>query len=308
MVTGIFVEFPNPQKEFRLCGRRNASFICDPEHILDIGDVERLDQLADEFRKSTSCLCSQCEVGTSLGIFIRSKLTEESTVKYPTGRSVAEMLRKRWHLGKCNDDVVIILLTEMNISDYSLGAAVKEILPDETAQLIMEDCNVHFLSGWYYQGLESVVTSFSDMFLKLQKEKKSFNKSLITGLSLGIGVLLILLILAVLLLCRQSKRRKQGCSDIYESVPTDIHNENLINDKIKKYELQKSSNQSNSIEDDEESEEEISTFGRQFLQPKRQLSAVAEESDDNDTFKDIASFKLTYSPQNTTHPLQVTEL
>lgn len=35
--------------------------------------------------------------------------------KYPSGRNIAEMLRKRWHLGKCNDDIVVVLLTEVNI-------------------------------------------------------------------------------------------------------------------------------------------------------------------------------------------------
>lgn len=76
----------------------------------------------------------------------------------------------------------------------------------------MKECRIHFISGWYYQGLESVVTSFNDALIKSQKEKKNFSKSLITGLSLGIGVLLILLILAILLLRRQKKIRAKGCS------------------------------------------------------------------------------------------------
>ena len=314
MVAGTTVDFPNPQKEFRLCGRKNASFVCDPEFVLDIGDVDRLDHLAQEFRKSTTCICSPCNTGVSIGIFIRRSLTQEVAKLYPDGKGMAEMLRKRWHLGKCNDDIVIILLTDMNISDYSMGSSVQGILPDKTARLILTDCNIHFLSGCYYQGLESVVSSFNDVLVKLQKQKKSLSKSLIVGISLGIGVLLILLLLAVILLRRQSNRRKQGCKNIYESVPTKSNHENFVNDKIHEYQLEKLHQQSCSENEDDymgDEDANVNTLSRQFLQIKRQLSDVVEESDDGETIKERENFSfdtLPYSPQGTNRSLQVTEL
>lgn len=305
------MEFPNPQKEFMLCGRRNASFVCDPEFLMDIGDVERLDHLAKEFRKSTTCLCSRCENGISLGIFVKRNLTQEAARQYPNGRGVAEMLRNRWHMGKCNDDIVIILLTELNISDYSMGPAVREIFPDATAKQIMKDCSIHFSSGWYYQGLESVVNSFHDGLRRLQKEKKGLDMSLITGLSLGIGVLLILLIISIIVLRRQNKRRKAGCSNIYESVST---KNKYLNEKINEYQLDKIHEQSNADDEDEEgymSDEDNSNMqSTKLLQLKRQLSSVAEESsDENETLEKSTemSFNSLSSSQHA-RSLQVTEL
>jgi len=272
-----------------------------------MGNAERLDHLAEELRKSTLCLCSQCDTGISVGIFIRRSLTPESEKLFPNGKGLAEMLRKRWHLGKCNDDIVIVVLTEMNISDYSMGSSVQEILPDKTARMIMNDCRIHFLSQCYYQGLESVVSSLNDVLVRLQKQKKSLNKSLVVGVSLGIGVLLILLLVSVVLLRRQSHRRK-GCSNIYESVPTKINHEDFLNDQIREYQLLEKM-QDDSHEPELTDENPINPLPRQFLQIRRQLSDVVEESDENNASKENLSFNsLPYSAQETNRPMQITEL
>ncbi|GFQ64805.1 uncharacterized protein TNCT_412111, partial [Trichonephila clavata] len=62
-----------------MCGMPRPSFVCDPEFILTRGDAEKLDQIATEFRKSTSCICPKCtdDIGVSLGIFIRHNVSKE---------------------------------------------------------------------------------------------------------------------------------------------------------------------------------------------------------------------------------------
>lgn len=83
----------------------------------------------------------------------------------------------------------------------------------------------------------------------------------------------------------------------------------FLNDKVKKQNFEILNKHENSDEEDEESEDDTNALSQQFLQIKRHLSAVVEESDDNETLKDSTSFfKEAYPLQNKKRSLQVTEL
>ncbi|XP_035209349.1 uncharacterized protein LOC118183844 isoform X2 [Stegodyphus dumicola] len=320
-VTGK-MEFPNPQIEWRMCGRPEPSFICDPEFILDRGNVERLDELANMFRRSTTCLCPSCpsNAGVSIGIFIRSNITEETLMRYQTGRAVAEMLRKRWNLGKCDDDILIVLLTHQNISDFSMGSAVRKILSEQTAMEILKECRIHFDSGWFYQGLESVVNSFNDVIVQIQKEQKQSYRGLMVGIALGFGVLLVLAVVAFVILHYQSRISKQRCSDIYESMPK-LNNSNKFSvERGQEYQLQKLNEPNTSDEDGDDNYEETSYNQNTFTassvfhaRMQRQLSDVTEESSDDSEVivenSDNISPKFSLQPsKENTHKIPITEL
>ncbi|XP_054711763.1 uncharacterized protein LOC129221322 [Uloborus diversus] len=323
-------EFPNPQKEWRLCGRYKPSFVCDPDFILERGDAERLDHLADDFRRSTSCMCRPCSSGISVGIFIKSNLSQESLEKYPDAKDLAETIRRRWSLGFCNDDIVIVLVTHLQMvpshfdsikSDFSMGSAVKNILAQEKADEILRDCRIHFESGWYYQGLESMVNSFNDILIQLQKERNGAGKGLIVGIALGTGMFLVLTVTAVVLLCRQSQRRKEYCDDILEKKPMKTNRKQLSKDNEEKHQLEKLKDPINSDgegEDDDDDDEILSSVANSnnfsslhFSRVRRQLSDITEVSTEEcDTPKgDPSSLpSLYHTPSSYSHNLQITEL
>ncbi|GFY61898.1 hypothetical protein TNIN_50281, partial [Trichonephila inaurata madagascariensis] len=35
--------------------------------------------------------------------------------KYPSGKAISEMIRRRWGLSTCDGDIMILLLTQQNI-------------------------------------------------------------------------------------------------------------------------------------------------------------------------------------------------
>ncbi|XP_042908135.1 uncharacterized protein [Parasteatoda tepidariorum] len=226
-VTDFFLEYPNPQVKWRLCGQQKASYICDPNFILDRGDVEKLEMLAKEMKTSTKCLCSACPEDTNvqIGIFIKYNHSKELTVENP-GNNLAEMIRKTWHLGACDDDIIIVLVTQLNITGFSLGSSVQTILPEATAAQILQDCQVHFNSGYFYQGLESIVNSFNDIIIREQKKSSDSYRELLIGLLIGFAVLLVITSCAFAFHFRQVKRRKKSCSNIYEK---DVHQRNRMN-------------------------------------------------------------------------------
>lgn len=304
-----------------MCGRPKASFICDPDFILERGNAEKLDQMAVEFQKSTSCLCPRCtdDMGISIGIFIKHNISQESALKYPSGKDLSEMLRRRWGLSTCESDIVLILLTQQNISDFSMGPAVKNIFPHETAAQIMHQCRVHFYSGWYYQGLESIVNSFNDVIVRLQRQYTTTYKNLIVGVALGFATLFLLAVAAIIIVHRQGQRKKKNCSDAYESVPQKNNRRRSSFDQEEHFEKLKRLNSS----DDDDYEDGDASFGQyafkpretlspvQFMRLNRQLSDVKEESsDDSEVLKRnsgrASSFGSAHFSPN--RPIPVTEL
>ncbi|CAL1294851.1 unnamed protein product [Larinioides sclopetarius] len=239
--------------------------------------TEKLDQIASEFRKSTSCLCPSCNSGVALGIFVGHNVSKE---EYPSGKALAESLRMRWALSPCGSDIVVVLLTHQNTSDFSLGPAVAKIFPESTASRIVSECRGHFEYGWYYQGLESIANSFNDVLVRLQRNDKPVFKNLVLGIGLGFGVLFVLALTALLIVHRQNRKRKKSyCSDIYEGMspannrrkPSFSQAEHL--EKLKRL---------NASEDEEEEGGQFVYKPRsssvQFARMNRQLSDVLEET------------------------------
>ncbi|GFS93219.1 uncharacterized protein NPIL_52571 [Nephila pilipes] len=308
-------EFPNPQREWRMCGMSKPAFVCDPEYILTRGDAEKLDQIAAEFRKSTSCLCPKCpdNIGVSLGIFIRHNVSKEIMTKYPNGKAISEMIRRRWGLSSCDGDIVILLLTQQNISEFSFGPAVTNIFPQETASKILHDCLPHFETGWYYQGLESIANSFNDVLVKLQRQTVPTFKNLIFGIAMGFGVLLILAITAFIIMHRQSQKRKKSyCSDIFEGVPTKNNRRKPSFNQEEHFEKLRHLNTTDEEEDQETSYGQYtftpscnSLSTNQFIRMQRQLSDVAEESAEDIEIQKYASTSLSSSQKGN---IPVTEL
>lgn len=300
-----------------MCGMPRPAFVCDPEYILTRGEAEKLDQIAAEFRKSTSCICPKCtdNIGVSLGIFVRHNVSKEVMKKYPSGKAISEMIRRRWGLSSCDGDIVILLLTQQNISDFSFGPAVANILTQETATSILHDCQPHFETGWYYQGLESMANSFNDVLVKLQRQNVPTFKNLIFGIALGFGVLLILAITAFVIMHRQSKKRKKSyCSDIYEGVPTKNNRRKPSFNQEEHFEKLRHLNTADEEEDQETSygqhtfmPSQNSLSIGQFIRMQRQLSDVAEESVEDIEIQKYSSASFSSTPSQKRN-IPVTEL
>ncbi|KAG8201773.1 hypothetical protein JTE90_012831 [Oedothorax gibbosus] len=307
-------EFPNPQREWRMCGRTKASYICDPDFILERSEAERLDQIARDIRRVTACICPKCskdDPGISVGIFVRRNISKESLSKYPTGNDVSEMLRRRWSLSPCDGDVTVVLVPQLNMSGYSLGPAVVPYLPYTIADRIMAECSGHFESEYYYQGLESILNSLGDAIVEGQRHHigPSFIRNMALGIGLGFGVLLVLALVALALLHReQVKRRKSNCSNIYADPPgtnnrrprSFNHEEHL--DKLKRLEE----------EDDNSDEDQHLPHDLQlpvrYMRAYRQLSDVAEESGEDDVSKRNSSLSSSLCSPTPKGSVPVTEL
>lgn len=299
------MDFPNPQEKWRSCGRFKPSFVCDPDFVLGIGEADKLDRLAVELKRTTSCICNSCskEGGISVGIYLKKNLTQSYLSHIGM---LAENIRETWHLGYCDDDIVIIAVAQGNVSGFSMGPEVQAIIPRSTALKIYNDCKIHFENGYFYQGLESMVNSFNDVLRRLQKPDKSSTRGLIIGAALGTGVFLILIFSAIMILRNHALRKRR------KNTQNSSHYTKNLGYKKPNYRYRQPKAPTSSDEDENSSSDDLYNHldkretPFEFLPSRRHLSDVPEETSEEAT-SEALSFILS-QPVNSNRSLEVTEL
>ncbi|XP_054163852.1 uncharacterized protein LOC128961625 [Oppia nitens] len=179
------------QAKFCTGNNRNPpTNICDPDGILDKKEAWLLDNLIDEPRNQTQCLCDSCpphkrglniKVALVKTIKVYGNVSLEKTVEM-----FAEKTRRKWRVEEqCSNDVLIFYSVFDDQIFVAMGANAHKVLTDNKLEEVLIDTKNHFTSGYYQQGLESMIASFQDF--SDQYEPKSYGK-------LGIGSIVLIVI------------------------------------------------------------------------------------------------------------------
>lgn len=187
---------PNPQKQHEDCGRRLPSHVCDPDGILKPGDADKLDHFIGRIKNDTSCFCSQCYEGRPGGITMSVAMVKRVYRHYheEVSQSVANFashLRKSWNLGMCDDDVLIVISTEDRQSYIESGKTVATAISREETDRIFMENKLHFETGSYYQGLESIIESYYDVLRQVRHSSPMAGNDEVKDSSIGLAVGLV---------------------------------------------------------------------------------------------------------------------
>ncbi|XP_064478119.1 uncharacterized protein LOC135391695 isoform X2 [Ornithodoros turicata] len=169
-------EYPHPIHHPRYCNRYGPSFVCDPDRILCTHEADALDRLIERIRNETVCICPSCETtrrphGITLGVALMANLYKSNNEPISEAvRRFAETLRNKWSLGHCNDDIILLISTGDSESYTLVGSAVSGVFPQEVADQIYLESRGHFINGFYYQGLESMIQAYFEMLRRLQDQ------------------------------------------------------------------------------------------------------------------------------------------
>ncbi|XP_070579361.1 uncharacterized protein [Ptychodera flava] len=184
--------YPNPRNVSRGsidCGRDgNASWICDPNNVLNEDEADVLDAFSEEIALGTECVCPQCKVdfngtqspyGYVIGIAIVNKMDASyENINCPTKKELAEeaeqwsnyLLDKSWKIGDCGNSIIVFFSREDNTVDIATAEIAGEALPPDHIQHITGRTLKYFESHDYFNGLYYILDQV--------------NRTLVTGLGL----------------------------------------------------------------------------------------------------------------------------
>nr|XP_037286801.1 LOW QUALITY PROTEIN: uncharacterized protein LOC119179784 [Rhipicephalus microplus] len=210
-------EYPHPLTQPRYCNRYRPSFVCDPDRVMTKKQADALDGIIERIRNETLCICPTCSKSHARGITLGVAIMEHfhRVNNQPVEEAVrvfAETLRKKWNLGNCDDDILLLISTKDTMSTTLVGPAVSDVFPQEVADQIYLESRGHFSNCNFYLGLESMVQSYFDMLRRLQlkglvgarlQPTAGASAGVIVGIVFGALAGLLLAVAAVLLLVRR---------------------------------------------------------------------------------------------------------
>lgn len=225
-------EYPHPMTQPRYCNRYRASFVCDPDRVINKKQADSLDRIIEHIRNETLCICPVCGKsqarGITLGVAIMEHIHRPHNLAMPDAvRLFAERLRKQWGLGHCDDDILLLISTKDKQSYTLVGPAVSGVFPQEVADQIYLESRGHFSNCDFYQGLESMVQSYFDMLRRLQlkglasarvQPTPGTSAGVIVGIVFGAIAVLVLAVGAVLVLVRRCDAQYLSTKSIPEAL------------------------------------------------------------------------------------------
>ncbi|KAG8180808.1 hypothetical protein JTE90_008593 [Oedothorax gibbosus] len=159
-------EYPHPQRHFKFCGRMSESFVCDPDSVLEKEQADKLDASIRQLYQGTPCICGQanCKEGDG-GIVVGIALLKTLYQPYnqhpsKTIRSFSEFLRNTWKLGKCDNDILIVVATTDRLSFTDVGKATSSYVSLDEAHRIFLEHKAHFTGGRFYEGLQAMLGDY----------------------------------------------------------------------------------------------------------------------------------------------------
>ncbi|KAK8786467.1 hypothetical protein V5799_023753 [Amblyomma americanum] len=225
-------EYPHPITQPRYCNRYRASFVCDPDRVINKKQADSLDWIIERIRNETLCICPTCGKsqarGITLGVAIMEHIHRPHNLPISEAvRLFAERLRKQWGLGHCDDDILLLISTKDKQSHTLVGPAVSGVFPQEVADQIYLESRGHFSNCDFYEGLESMVQSYFDMLRRLQlkglvgarvQPPPGTSAGVIVGIVFGALALMLLAVGAVLLVVRRCDAQHFSTKSIPEAL------------------------------------------------------------------------------------------
>lgn len=188
----------NPRTDVGSCGRNNQpSYICDPDHVLSIGQDDALESQIMSIHSSTHCPCSDatCRSTSKSGYLIaiamvnKMKLTDNPTgnndpahngehasrldTVLSEARKLAFGLLKKWNLGRCNESILILFSRGDNVlytvTDVVAGKKLTDDLIGEISMDVRSEFGQNVTSGF-----QKLLTEYKEVFDGMYKRKTNW--------------------------------------------------------------------------------------------------------------------------------------
>ncbi|XP_077979489.1 uncharacterized protein LOC144434849 [Glandiceps talaboti] len=183
--------YPNPQNDSTglsySCGHGlNTSWICDPNEILSNQEAGELNEIAENIRLTTTCVCSICDANNTnnsqlgTGYVVAIAIVNRMEAEYinqgcPTRKELVKEADKwatylrttRWQFGDCGNDVIILYSKEENVIVTSTGEKTAEVLQASHIQHLYSKAHEYLDSHEYFKGLKFLL--------------QQYNRTLVTG-------------------------------------------------------------------------------------------------------------------------------
>jgi len=219
--------YPNltSHKNAKFCtgAKRNPpSSVCDPDQVLHKHEAIKLDQLINEINNNTKCVCDRCPphrpgFNIKVALIKHIKLSRNISLDR-TVEMFAERTRRRWHYGDdCSNDILIFVAALDDRVYISMGLRARQVISEEEEKKVKDETKQHFTSGYYYQGLESIIASFQDINQNWDPSKSS-KMGLGSILLIVVCVTTLVIIILSLIVWFCIKRDKNSLSNSFEFI------------------------------------------------------------------------------------------
>ncbi|CAG2108979.1 unnamed protein product [Medioppia subpectinata] len=203
--------------------RNPPSSICDPDQILHKTEALFLDELINNERNDTKCICDACPPSRR-GLNIKVALVKFVRVirNITIDRSVemfAERTRRKWRFGEdCSNDVLIFFAALDDKVYVSMGSRARSVISDADLDKVLSETKIHFTSRYYKQGLESIIASFQDLCLDYEPKPDRLGLGSIVLIVLCIGIALFIVFFAIFWFCiRRHNNSKRNSFEFFGS-------------------------------------------------------------------------------------------
>lgn len=187
----------NPRTDFNSCGRNQPSYICDPDHVLSVGQDDALESQILHILNSTHCPCSSANMcdSTRSGYLItiamvnKMNLTnnpadnnapaqnDEHALRLATvlseARKLASGLLKKWNLGRCSESILILFSRGDNVlytvTDVVAGKKLTDDLIGDIAMDVRSEFGQNVTSGF-----QKLLAEYKEVFDGTYKRKTNW--------------------------------------------------------------------------------------------------------------------------------------
>jgi len=158
-------DFPDPITQPLACGRNVSGWICDPDHLLSVSTANQVDQLLRDISTKTSVLCGAGRLPFQMGVAVLNDIAAPgskdasadasglgSLSPQAIARAVegfSEQLGNAWAIGqdRCNNGVVLVLVSDTRVVVMKTGAGAREVLTDGNVIDILKDMRTALRAG-----------------------------------------------------------------------------------------------------------------------------------------------------------------
>jgi len=158
-------DFPDPITQPLACGRNVSGWICDPDHLLSASTANQVDQLLRDISTKTSVLCGAGRLPFQMGVAVLNDIAAPgskdasadasglgSLSPQAIARAVegfSEQLGNAWAIGqdRCNNGVVLVVVSDTRVAVMKTGAGAREVLTDGNVIDILKDMRTALRTG-----------------------------------------------------------------------------------------------------------------------------------------------------------------
>ncbi|KHJ97266.1 hypothetical protein OESDEN_02751 [Oesophagostomum dentatum] len=224
--------FPDSIEQPGLCGMQEPSFLCDPSALLSRGNLTanhlQLSEALLEVREQTKCTCSPMDIGEcddaprgfTISVALVKKMVldpiQTTEMVRLAAKKFADTLRKRQDRGQCDDDVLIFVSADDQVTWTSLGAVTQRYLTDDVVAAVTAKAESYFKKGDYTNGIRYMARSYTTLLkggsINLNADKWNFPIPLWAVIVICAILLLLLIALIgfiayqIVIYCRGSRR------------------------------------------------------------------------------------------------------